>query len=410
MTKQERSWILYDWANSAFTLIIVTAIFPLFFKSYAASGLKENVATAYLGYANTISSLIIALLAPIMGTIADYKDNKKRFLVFFFLLGIAATLLLSTSIKGAWLYSLIIFVFGTIGYASANIFYDSLLVDVTKNNRMDWISTSGFAWGYIGSTIPFVIAIAMITYLPKLLGEEYGIISIRAAFIITALWWGIFAIPLIRNVKQIHFIPNSPTPIKDSFARLGKTFLEIKKYRNIFIFLIAYFLYIDGVVTIIKMAVPYAMDIKIGLSGIELMLIILVIQIVAFPFALLYGVLSKKISSKILLVIAILIYIFIAIFAFFIETKIHFWILAMLVASAQGGVQALSRSYFGQIVPKERAGEFFGFYNIMGKFAAIVGPFIVGSIAYVSNIRYGMLGIIPLFVIGLVLLIVSFKK
>ena len=410
MTKQEKSWILYDWANSSYTLIVVTAIFPIFFKNFAAFGIKENIATAYLGYSNTIATLIIEILAPILGTIADYKNYKKRFLFFFFMLGILATLVLPLVFQGQWLFCLIIFIIATIGYASANVFYDAFLVDVTDKNRMHWVSSSGFAWGYLGSTIPYIFAIALIMLIPSFFGDEYKIFATKISFIIVAIWWFVFTIPLLKNVKQIHYIEYSAHPVKDSFTRLIKTFADIKKYKHIFLFLIAYFFYIDGVSSIIKMAVPYAMDIKIGLSSIELMIIILVIQFVAFPFSLLYGQLSKKYSIKILLITAIFIYIFIIIFAFFIKTKLHFWILAILVGTSQGGIQALSRSYFGQIIPKNKSAEFFGFYNIMGKFAAILGPFLIGIISHFKNIRFGVLGMIPLFIIGAFILIVSFQS
>lgn len=409
MTKQERSWVLYDWANSAYSLAITTAIFPIFFKNVAAKGLEGFTSTAYLGYGNSIYTLLIAFLAPILGTIADYKNNKKRFFTFFFSIGVLATFSLTMINEGEWIKAITIYIFTAIGFAGANIFYDSFLIDVTENEKMDWISTSGYAWGYIGSTIPFILSMLVILKY-KQFGLSSSISAVHIAFIITALWWFVFTIPFFKNVKQIYFIEPPKSQIKESFQRLIATLKEIRQYKHVFLFLVAYFFYIDGVHTIIKMATAFGTD--IGIHSNTLMVIVLVIQFVAFPFALLYGKLAKIFSAKKMLYIGISVYIIITTAAFFMpqlgspKAKITlFWILSMLVASSQGGIQALSRSYYAKLIPKNKSAEFFGFYNIFGKFAAIFGPFLMGLMTQITkSSSYGVCAIVILFIIGIMVL------
>ena len=405
MDKQERSWVFYDWANSAYSIAITSTIFPIFFKSVLSKGVEGYTSTAWLGYGNSIYTLVIAVLAPILGTIADYKNYKKRFFLGFFLLGVVASACLALTREGGWISALVIYIFTALGFAGANIFYDSFLVDVAPRERMDWVSTSGFAWGYIGSTIPFILGIALIMKY-DLLGFSTSVPAVKISFFVTALWWFVFTIPLLKNVKQTYFIEPSRSPVGDSFRRLADTFRRIRQYRNVFIFLIAYFLYIDGVDTIIKMATAFGTD--MGISANMLMIILLAVQFVAFPFALLYGKLAKVFSAKRMLFVGICVYVVITITAFFIpyfkdpKTKVMvFWIVSMLVASSQGGIQALSRSFYGKLIPKEGSAEFFGFYNIFGKFAAILGPFLMGLVTQVTKSSgVGILSIIVLFVAG----------
>ncbi len=409
MNKQERSWVFYDWANSAYSIAITSTIFPIFFKGVISKGVEGYTSTAWLGYGNSIYTLVIAVLAPILGTIADYKNYKKRFFLGFFLLGVAATACLALTREGGWISALVIYIFTALGFAGANIFYDSFLVDVTPRDRMDWVSTSGFAWGYIGSTIPFILGIALIMKY-DIFGFSTSVPAVKISFLVTALWWFVFTIPLLKNVKQTYFIEPSQAPVGDSFRRLADTFRRIRQYRNVFIFLIAYFLYIDGVDTIIKMATAFGTD--MGISANMLMIILLAVQFVAFPFALLYGKLAKVFSSKRMLFVGIFVYIVITITAFFIpqfenprNRIVVFWVLSMLVASSQGGIQALSRSFYGKLIPKEESAEFFGFYNIFGKFAAILGPFLMGLVTQVTKSSgVGILSIIVLFIAGGIML------
>jgi MFS transporter, UMF1 family len=400
MSIQEKSWVFYDWANSAYTLLITTAIFPLYFKAAAnEAGIAATTSTAYWGYANSIATLLISLFAPFLGTIADYKGVKKKFFTFFFSIGIAFTMIFAVVPNSQWGILLICYVITVIGYAGSNIFYDAFLVDVTVNQRMNQISSKGFAMGYIGSTIPFLISIALIILAQKNMISISVPSASQIAFAITGLWWGIFTIPMLKNVQQIYYIDRVPNPITHSFKRLLKTILHIKGYRPLFLFLLAYFFYIDGVNTIITMSTTYGSD--LGISSTNLLIILFVTQIVAAPFSLLYGKLAEKYNTKMMLLIGVFVYIIICIYAYFLNSTLDFWILAMLVASSQGGIQALSRSYFAKLVPKESANEFFGFYNIFYKFAAILGPFLVGFTAQMTgNTNSGVFSLVILFVIG----------
>jgi MFS transporter, UMF1 family len=405
LTKEENSWIFYDWANSAYSIIISTAVFPIYFKAAATQGgVSSADSTAYLGYTIAIATFILAMLGPILGTIADYKGYKKRFFIFFFTLGVMFTCLLAFIPSDQWLLLLIFYTMAAVGSAGANVFYDAFLVDVTKEERMNRISARGFSFGYIGSTIPFIISIAIIVLAQSSMIPISTILASQIAFIITALWWAIFTIPLLRNVQQKYYIEREPKPIVQSFRRLGKTILEIRKYRPLFLFLLAYLFYIDGVGTIITMSTAYGTD--LGISSTNLLIVLFVTQVVAAPFAIIYGRLSERFTGKKMLYVGIFIYMIVCIYAYFLDSVLDFWILAMLVATSQGGIQALSRSYFAKLVPKEKSNEFFGFYNIFGKFASIMGPLLVGITAQVTgNSSSGVFSLIILFIIGLLILI-----
>ncbi|GEM04649.1 permease [Halolactibacillus miurensis] len=400
LTKEERSWILYDCGNSAYSMAITTALLPIVF------GMFDNVDSSMtLGYFNSIASIIIAVLSPILGTIADYKDKKKRFFIFFAVLGIAATVFLAAvpPESGQWQLLILFYVLSSIGFAGANIFYDAFLVDVTTDERMDKVSTMGFAFGYIASVIPFGISLLLVLWM----GMDQ-VIGYQAGFIVTALWWGLLTIPMYRDVHQKHYVAPEPRPVRNSFKRLFQTFKNIRQYKVVFIFLIAYFFYIDGVDTIIKMVVPYATSVLDAgaLDTFTLLGILLVIQLIAFPCAYLYGTLAKKYSSRTMIITGILTYIVSCLAAFFITSVWHIFILGALIGSAQGGIQALSRSYYAKIIPKANANEFFGFYNIFGKFAAIMGPALMAlTTSLTGNAQYSILAIIPLFIIGLTVFI-----
>lgn len=401
ITRTERSWILYDWANSAYSIAITTALLPLFFKSMTdAAGMAASDSTAIWGYTNSIATLLISISAPILGSIADYQGFKKRFWSFFVLLGVGFTALLSTVPMGNWAVLLGFYIVTVAGFAGANIFYDSFLVDTTTHEKMDKVSTYGFAFGYIGSTIPFILSIIIVA-----MGPGWGLsepTTFRIGFLITAAWWGFFSIPMFKNVRQNHYIEREKSPVKKSLVRLGHTLKNIRGNKKVFMFLLAYFFYIDGVDTIIKMAAVFGSD--VGIDSTSLLMILLMTQFVAFPFALLYGKLSERYSGKRMIQVAIVVYTLICIYAFQLDTVTEFWILGILVASSQGGIQALSRSYYGKIIPKKQSTEFFGMYNIFGKFAAILGPFLFGFTAQITgDSHYGVLSIALLFLIGGVL-------
>jgi MFS transporter, UMF1 family len=403
-TKEENSWMFYDWANSAYSIIISTAVFPLFYKAAASnSGVSAADSTAYLGYTIAIATFILAMLGPILGTIADYKGYKKKFFTFFFGLGVTATAILAFIPSDQWLLLLICYTFAAVGSAGANVFYDAFLTDVTTDEKMNRVSSRGFGLGYIGSTIPFLISIAIIVLSQSGTIPLSTTMASKIAFLITALWWGLFAIPMFKNVHQRYYIEPEPKPVISSFKRLGKTFKEIKEYRPLFLFLLAYFFYIDGVGTIITMSTAYGTD--LGISSTSLLIILFVTQVVAGPFAVLYGRLAEKFTGKKMLYVGIIIYIIVCIYAYFLETTLDFWILAMLVATSQGGIQALSRSYFAKLVPKQNSNEFFGFYNIFGKFASIMGPLLVAVTAQVTgNSSTGVFSLVILFIIGIIIL------
>ncbi|RLL43653.1 MFS transporter [Oceanobacillus piezotolerans] len=404
-TKPEKSWMMYDMANSAYSIIITTAIFPIYYKAVADNaGINSADSTAYLGYTISISTFILALLGPILGSLADYKGLKKKFFFFFFLLGTISTVGLLFVPNENWLLLLIVYTLTSIGARGANVFYDAYIVDVTEKEKMDDLSARGYAVGYLGSVIPFVICIAIITLSQMEIISLSVTMASKIAFLITAIWWIAFSIPMLKNVKQLYGIEREPKVIVNSFKRLGRTFKEIRKYRAVFLFLLAYFFYIDGVGTIISMSTAYGTD--LGLSATDLIIALLAVQIVAAPFAILFGKLAQKYGTKKMILVGIIIYTIVCIYAMFLSTVIDFWILAMLVASAQGGIQALSRSYFGKLVPKEKNNEFFGFYNIFGRFAAVTGPFLVGvTTQFTGSSAIGVFSLAILFVIGFIILL-----
>ncbi len=404
LSRDEKSWILYDVGNSAFVLVMVTAIMPIYFKDVAAQGLPSAVSTAHWGFANSAAALVLAVLAPMLGTLADYRDSKKRFFLFFLAIGLIFTLALSFITVGQWLLCLLLFVCARVGWAGANIFYDAFLVDVTTRQRMDMVSARGYALGYIGSVIPFIVVIVLI--LAAGLDSGLPVIQVRFGFVVVALWWFILSIPAIRNMKQVHFLPVPKSPVISSFQRLAATFRNIKEHRQPFLFLVAYFFYIDGVGTIISMSTAYGRDLGFGVT--LLIVVLLFIQIIAFPCTLLYGKLSEKFTTKSLLMTGICIYCLVTLLAFLLpwitDIKMKtalFWFIAFLVASSMGGLQSLSRSCFGKLIPAEKSAEFFGFYNVFGKFAAITGPFLMGLIARLTgDSRWGILSILILFMAG----------
>lgn len=403
-TKNEKSWALYDWGSSAYSIIITTAVFPLYYKASATkAGVGLADSTAYLGYTIAIFTFILAMIGPILGTIADYQGLKKKFFTAFFLLGTVSTAALAFVPSENWLMMLICYTFAALGATGANVFYDAFIVDVTTAKRMNNVSAFGYGLGYIGSTIPFILSIAIILLASNELIPISTTTGSRIAFLITAIWWAVFSIPMFKRVHQNYYIEREPKPIRQSMKRLGNTVRSIRQYRALFLFLLAYFFYIDGVGTIIALATSYGTD--LGLSATSLLIVLFVTQVVAAPFAILYGRLSERYTGKKMLYVGICVYIVVCIYAFFLETITDFWILAMLVATSQGGIQALSRSYFAKLVPRENANEFFGFYNVFGKFAAILGPLLVAVTSQATgNSSMGVFSLIILFVVGLAIL------
>ncbi|KXB66430.1 putative ATP synthase F0, A subunit [Parvimonas sp. KA00067] len=390
-SKKELSWILYDCANSAYSMAITTALFPIYFGMVGGNEMN-------LGYYNSFASIIIAIISPILGTIADFKGMKKKLFTLFSLIAIFSTLFLSFADNFGLPLLMSFFILGSVTFAGGNIFYDAFLVDVTNDERMDKISTAGFAYGYIASVIPFMFCLGavLIFGMKNPLGYQIG-------FVITALWWLILTIPMYKNVEQIYGVEPVPNPVRESFKTIFNTLKDIKKNKIVVIFLCSYFLYIDGVDTIIKMVIPYSKSVLDAdkFNTLVLLGILIYVQIVAFPFAIIYGRLASKFGTRNMIKLGIATYMISVIFAYFMSNLLHVFVLSTLIASAQGGIQALSRSYYAKIIPKENANEFFGFYNIFGKFAAIIGPFIMSLITTLTkNPRYSILGIIPLFVVG----------
>jgi len=411
MTRAEKSWILYDVANSAFVLVVVTAIMPIFFKEVAARGMPSVDSTAWWGYANSLSSLILAVSAPFLGAFADYQGWKKRLFGGFLFSGVVMTFLLLFCREGAWLYCLVVFALARTGWAGANVFYDAFITDVTSRERMDRISAAGYAWGYIGSVVPFLAVIALILGLKSPQGgPAISVSAARGGFAIVAIWWLAFSVPMLREVRQVHFCPPAVNPFRETMTRLGNTLRHVRLHRNAFLFLLAYFCFIDGVDTVITMSVAYGVD--IGLRPAALILAILLIQVIAFPCSLLWGRLAGRFSVKPLLQAGIAMYCLITLVAFLLPSleslqarTALFWLLSVLVATSMGGIQALSRSFFGRLVPPGQSAEFFGFYNISGKFANITGPFLVGITGQLAgHSRYGVLSILVLFVLGSLIL------
>ena len=398
LTPAERSWVLYDVGNSAFTLLIATII-PIYFNFLAEeAGLSNVQYLAYWGYAASAATLLVAVLGPVFGTLADTQGYKKP--IFLLFLGVGLIGCIALGFAAHWLWFLLIFVVARVGYSGRLIFYDSMLSDITDADRMDHVSSQGYAWGYIGSCIPFAGCLALV-----LGSSALGLSMVTAmglSFGITALWWLGFTLPLLRRYEQKHFVERQPHAIRESFARLGRTLASVRQEKKIFLFLLAFFFYIDGVYTIIDMATAYGE--ALGLDSTGLLLALLLTQVVAFPFAILFGRLARKFSGDQLIPLCILAYFGIAVFAMFLRTQAQFWMLAVLVGMFQGGIQALSRSYFARIIPSSQSGEYFGLLDICGKGASFMGTTVVSVVSQITgNISLGVGMIALLFLVGLIL-------
>lgn len=405
LAKSEKNWVLYDVGNSAFTMLMST-ILPIYFNSLAESaGLTSVEYMAYWGYAASITTLIVAILGPIFGTLADTKGFKKP--IFLTALAVGAIGCISLGLAKQWLLFLVVYVISKVGYSGSLIFYDAMLPDVTEEKRMDRVSSMGFAWGYIGSCIPFVLCLLVVLGHDKI-GLTMGA-AMLVAFLITTVWWVGMSIPLIKNYKQKYYIEKPKHAVAESFKRLGNTFKNVRKEKKIFIFLLAFFFYIDGVYTIIDMATAYGS--ALGLDSTGLLLALLLTQIIAFPCAIVFGRLTQKIAAEKLITVCIIAYTGIAVFAMFLTNQVQFWILAVLVGMFQGGIQALSRSYFTKIIPANQSGEYFGLYDICGKGAAFVGTAVVGAVSQTTgSVNKGVGAIAVLFVLGMILFQIAVKQ
>lgn len=403
-TREEKNWILYDIGNSAFTMLMTT-IMPIYFNYLAESGgLTEVEYMAYWGYAASISTLIVAILGPVCGSIADTKGFKKP--VFLTALAVGALGCISLGFAKQWIAFLVILVIAKVGYSSSLIFYDAMLTDVTTEEKMDQVSSLGYALGYIGSCIPFVACLVIV------LGSDmFGLTmqsAMTIAFLITAAWWIVMSLPLMKTYQQKYYVEKQKHVVSESFKRLGRTLMNVRQEKKTFLFLLAFFFYIDGVYTIIDMATAYGS--ALGLDSTGLLIALLVTQIVAFPFAILFGRLAKKYSADKLISVCIVAYFGIAVFAYFLSNQVQFFALAILVGMFQGGIQALSRSYFTKIIPAEKAGEYFGLMDICGKGASFLGTAVVSGVSqWTGSLNKGV-GVIALFfVVGIILFRMSVK-
>jgi len=381
LTPLEKSWILYDVGNSAFTLLVSTLL-PIYFNALASgAGLNEDLYLSYWGYAGSIATILVAFIGPVCGALSDRKGFKKPIFILSVLLGVAGCVALG--VPNGWLLFLVVFVVAKVGYHSSLVFYDSMLPEVTTEERIDNVSTQGYAWGYIGSVIPFVLCLVLV-----LAGESFGIsqgTGMVLSFILTAAWWLLFTLPLLRRYKQTAYLQAGKHPVLDAFKQLAGTFRKAREQKHIFVYLLAFFFFINGVYTIIDMATAYGT--ALGLDTTGLLLALLLTQIVAFPCAIVFGKLSANHDSAKLMKICIICYTCITLFAVFLVTQWQFWVLATLVGMFQGAIQALSRSYLGKIVPAEQSGEFYGLMDICGKGASFFGMLLVG---FINQLTAGM--------------------
>ena len=397
LTKKERSWVMYDVANSGFVILASTLI-PIYFNAIADPDSRAFVAW---GYATTVASLILAIIMPFLGSIADLKGNKKKFFVGTMGTGALFCAIMGITTNGG--IFLTFYVIATIMLNASQVFYDAFLVDATDEDRYAEVSSQGYAWGYIGSCIPFVICLVLVLF-----GENFGVsqmLALKISFVITAIWWVAFSIPMIKNVKQEHYREHQPHILRNTCSELWATTKRIFSNKAMAMYLIAYFFYIDGVHTIISMATSYGTD--LGIDTTHLVLALLVMQVVAWPASIVYGRLADKYGARKMLLVGIGGYFFITLFAaFFLRSATEFWILAICVGLFQGGLQAISRSEFGKMIPKERSNEYFGFFDIFGKYASVLGTFIVSLTTQLTGSSYlGVLGLSLFFIIGFVVLL-----
>ena len=397
------AWAMYDWANSAYATVVLAGFFPLFFKQYWAAGLPVTESTFWLGSANSASSLLIVVLAPLLGAVADRAGARKRFLLRFAGLGIVATATLWFVGRGEWGVAAAAFAVATVGFMGANVFYDAMLVEVSPPGAEDRVSVLGYALGYLGGGLLFLACVAFVL-MPAAFGFADAGVAVRFSFLLTAGWWALFSIPLLRGVPM----PGTASPpvaraFRDGVRQLARTLRDVAGQRDAALFLAGYWLYIDGVDTVVRMAVDYGMSIGFDANG--LIVALLIVQFVGFPATLVFGRIARPLGARGGIFLALAVYASVTVWASVMSAQWEFYALAVLIGLVQGGVQALSRSFFARLVPPRRAGEFFGFYNMMGKFAAVIGPFLVGWVGWMAGEpRVGILSLLVLFGAGALLL------
>ncbi|MFV1956204.1 MAG: MFS transporter [bacterium] len=398
--KKILSWSLYDFANSAFATTVMAGFFPLFFKQYWSAGVETTQSTLHLGMANSIASGIVVVIAPILGAIADRGGLRKKFLISFAVLGVAATGSLYLVGQGHWLFAAALFVAATVGFSGGNVFYDSLIINVAAEDKVDFVSALGYSLGYLGGGLLFALNVFMVLK-PQFFGLVDAGQAVRISFITVAVWWSLFSIPLMLFVKEpLHGEPGQrKSAITGGFRQLADTFRKVRKLKVVVLFLVAYWFYIDGVHTIIRMAIDYGLS--IGLDSNSLILALLITQFVGFPSAIAFGKIGEKLGPKTGIYIAIVVYIFITGWGYFLDSEAEFFGMAIAIGLVQGGVQSLSRSFYTRIIPKDQAAEFFGFYNMLGKFAAVLGPVLMGWVAVTTGVpRNAIFAVTALLITG----------
>ena len=403
--KKVLSWTLYDWANSAFATTVMAGFFPIFFEKYWSNPELVDQSTFYLGLSNSAGSLIVAMMAPFLGAVSDTGSTKKKFLFTFAFLGILATSLLWFVEQGDWQLAAILYAVGAIGFASSNVFYDSLLPSVAKKHEFDFVSSLGYSLGYLGGGVLFIINILMYQN-PQWFGIPDATTAIRLSFVSVAVWWGIFSIPIFLFIPEPKNKDNVSllSAISLGWTQLKSTFKEIRKMKIVGLFLLSYWLYMDGVDTIIRMAGKLALS--MGFEASDMLSVLIMVQLIGFPAGLLFNWFSSIITPKKAVLVAIFFYTIATSSAYFMNSRLHFYILAGIIGLFQGGIQAISRSLFARLVPKGKEGEFFGFYNMLGKFSAVVGPVLLGTVTLVTgNARMGLFALVILFIGGGLLLI-----
>ncbi len=400
------AWALYDWGNSAFATTVMAGFFPIFFKQFWSSEANVSLSTARLGVANSIASLVLGALAPVLGAMADRASGRKKFLLAFAALGATSTASLYLVSQGEWAWATLLYVLGTVGFSGSISFYDALIMGVARERELDTVSAFGFALGYLGGGLLFLLNVLM-TLKPSWFGFVDAAQAVRTSFLMVGAWWLIFTLPLLLHVPE----PPAAGPaaqgarqvIREGFAQLARTFHDLRKLRNVMMFLVAYFFYIDGVNTIIKMAVDYGMS--LGFKSDSLIVALLLVQFIGFPAAIGFGFITPRFGTRRSLELAIGVYVAVAIGAVFMTTELHFYFLAAAIGLVQGGIQSTSRAAFGQMIPADQAGEFFGFFNMLGRFSALLGPLLMAITALLSdNPRVSILSVLILFGVGWFLL------